>query len=153
MDLEDYRPNVGIVLRNPQGFIFMGKRLEQDLPYPWQMPQGGIDADETPEGAAFRELREETGIIRVQLINQSPDWYLYDLPPHMRPHFWQGRYIGQRQKWFLMDFIGTEGEIDLHTDHQEFSQWQWVEPHQLIQLVVPFKRVVYEQVLDTFGLI
>lgn len=143
-----YRPAVGILLLNPAGLAFAGRRRDID-PDAWQMPQGGIGRGEDPERAAFRELREETGVEQAKVLASTPGWLRYDLPPEIAPRLWRGRYRGQRQKWFAMRHEGPESEIDVGPGG-EFSAWRWVEPRTLPDIIVPFKRNLYEQVLKEF---
>jgi putative (di)nucleoside polyphosphate hydrolase len=118
----------------------------------WQMPQGGIDKGEDPRAAALRELEEETGVTPAlaAIIAESRTWLPYDLPHDVVPHFWGGKYRGQEQKWYLMRFTGTDDQINIATDHQEFSEWCWQPVDQLVEKVVPFKREVYARVLEEF---
>ena len=146
----DYRPCAGLMLRNEAGKIFVGQRLDSRVEA-WQMPQGGIDEGETPLEAAFRELREETGTNKAELIAEALDWLYYDLPEHLQKTLWNGRYKGQRQRWFLFRFTGQDADINIQTEHPEFRAWQWVEPAHLPGLIVPFKRALYEQVLGHFA--
>ncbi|RJL07573.1 RNA pyrophosphohydrolase [Paracoccus aestuarii] len=145
-----YRPCAGVVLLDARGLIWAGER--RDRPGAWQMPQGGIDAGETPRQAALRELTEETSIAadRVEILAETADWVQYDLPPDMLGRIWQGRFGGQRQKWLCLRFIGTDDEVRLDTDHPEFDRWQWMTAADLLDSIVPFKRAVYAQVLDEF---
>jgi putative (di)nucleoside polyphosphate hydrolase len=117
------------------------------------MPQGGIDAHEDPQKAALRELEEETGIRSVAIIAESPRWYTYDLPENLRPKAWGGRYLGQRQKWFAARFTGSDKEVALaRPGHQpEFDAWRWAEIGELVGLIVPFKRAVYEELVRDFA--
>lgn len=145
-----YRPCVGVVLVNTQGLIFGGERL--DTPGAWQMPQGGIDPDETAQDAALRELWEETGVTAdlVELQSETRDWVHYDLPEHLVGKLWQGRFRGQKQRWFLMRFQGADQAIQIETEHPEFGRWQWMTPDAILASIVPFKRDVYAQVLSEF---
>lgn len=154
-----YRPCVGILVFNQARRIWVGQRA--DTPGDaegrgtwWQMPQGGIDADEDPRRAALRELREETSIETVEIVAETPDWLTYDLPPHLLGKAWGGRYRGQRQKWFAARFLGEETEISLlnpESPHAEFIAWRWCTPAELPAHIVPFKREVYEEVLRAFA--
>ncbi len=147
-----YRPNVGMVLANPRGLVFAAQRLDSSADA-LQMPQGGIDAGEDPRTAALRELREETGIPEslISIEAEMPDWLTYDLPPDLVPKIWQGRFRGQKQRWFLLRYLGRDDQIDIETDHPEFSRWQWIAPDELIRRIVPFKRDVYTKVLTHFA--
>lgn len=148
---EAYRPGVGIVLLNKDGKVFVGRRLGMpDGPSAWQMPQGGVDADETPTEAALRELYEETGTDKAEIIAETRDWLSYDLPAAVAAISWGGRYRGQRQKWFLMRFMGEDIDIDLTRHEAEFDAWKWVDPAELPGLVVDFKRPVYIALLAEF---
>lgn len=154
-----YRPCVGVMVLNRAGRVWIGRRHdgpgEAEGPGSWwQMPQGGIDEGEDPAKAALRELYEETGIRSVEMIAESPRWYTYDLPPEQAPKAWGGRYRGQKQKWFALRFIGAEEEIAVTQPpgHQvEFEAWRWADMDELIGLIVPFKRGVYEQVVQDFA--
>jgi putative (di)nucleoside polyphosphate hydrolase len=147
-----YRPCAGIMLLNAAGQVFVGQRLDSQLDA-WQMPQGGIDKGEDAEAAAFRELTEETGIAPylARLVARSTGEHLYDLPDHMIGKIWKGRYRGQRQIWFLMHFLGTDADIDIATHNQEFRAWRWAAPEQLVDLIVPFKRELYANVIAEFA--
>jgi len=145
-----YRPCVGMMMLNRQGRVFVGKRLDQTLEA-WQMPQGGIDEGEPPREAAFRELAEEIGTRNARLLSEHPEWLTYDLPTHLIGYALQGRYRGQKQKWFALRFLGADSEIDLATAHREFSEWRWVDIDTLMGLIVPFKRDIYGKVVAAFA--
>ena len=147
-----YRPCVGVMLRNAEGDIFVGQRIDRDTDA-WQMPQGGVDEGESPRDAALRELTEETGIPAelVEIVAETDGWLTYDLPHDLVPHIWKGRFRGQEQKWYLMHFLGTDAQVKIETAHPEFSTWRWQSPDRLVELIVPFKREVYEQVLAAFS--
>lgn len=144
-----YRLGVGILLLNSRREVFVAKRIDTQAEA-WQMPQGGIDKGETPGEAALRELREETGTDKAKILAESADWYTYDLPEVLVPQVWGGKYRGQKQKWFAMRFTGTDADIDINTEHPEFSEWQWAPPATLPDLIVPFKRQLYTQLLVEF---
>ncbi|GKY86272.1 RNA pyrophosphohydrolase [Sinisalibacter aestuarii] len=152
-----YRPNVGIVLANPAGLIFAGQRIDAARlgtgETAWQMPQGGIDAGEDPADAALRELEEETGVTRdlVTVEAELADWLTYDLPLEVVPRIWKGRYRGQKQRWYLMRFHGADDQIVIETAHPEFRRWTWIDPTDLIEKIVPFKRDIYTHVIAAFG--
>ena len=146
-----YRPCVGVLLTDRAGRVFAGERI--DTPGAWQMPQGGIDAGETPRDAALRELHEETGV-RPDLVTveaETAGWVRYDLPPDLLGKVWKGRYRGQEQKWFLLRLLGTDADVDIATAHPEFSRWTWLAPDDLLARIVPFKRAVYAEVLAEFA--
>jgi len=147
-----YRPCVGVMLVNQDGRIFVGQRNDRDQDA-WQMPQGGIDKDEDPRDAALRELWEETGVTAdlVTVDAETQGWVAYDLPHDVVPNIWKGRYKGQEQKWFLLRFNGTDDQVNIATEHPEFTQWKWIDPADVVASIVPFKRAVYEQVLAELG--
>ncbi len=147
-----YRRNVGVMLVNAVGHVFVGQRLDSEMPA-WQMPQGGIDKGEFPKEAALRELEEETGISRdfVSVEAECNGWISYDLPHDVVPRIWKGRYKGQEQKWFLLRFHGRDSQVKINGKHPEFSHWRWLPPDQLVLNIVPFKRAVYEQVVASFA--
>ena len=155
-----YRPCVGVMLIGCDGRVFVGRR-RSDKPgdvaeaYAWQMPQGGIDAGEDPYAAALRELYEETNVRSVRLIAEAPQWYSYDLPSLVAGRAWRGRYRGQTQKWFALRFTGADSEIDIRNPgggghRPEFDDWRWEDMDRLPELIIPFKRPVYEQVVAAF---
>lgn len=146
-----YRPCVGVMLLNAAGEAFVGQRTDRDQDA-WQMPQGGVEKGEAPRQAALRELEEETGVSRdlVTVVAETKGWVPYELPHDLVPHLWKGRFRGQEQKWFLMRFSGRDNQINIVTEHQEFSQWRWVPVADLVPNIVPFKRAVYEAVLAEF---
>ncbi|MEM8979170.1 MAG: RNA pyrophosphohydrolase [Pseudomonadota bacterium] len=149
-----YRPNVGIMLRNAQGMIFTAQRIDRPAgSEAWQMPQGGIDPGEEAPAAALRELQEETGILpdRVTIVAEHADWISYDLPKELLGKLWGGKWRGQTQKWFLMDFHGQDEEIDIFSHDQEFSEWRWSPLSEVVPNIVPFKREVYQAVIDGFA--
>lgn len=144
-----YRRGVGIVLLDNAARVFVAQRI--DTPGPaWQMPQGGIDADEDPRAAALRELEEEIGTAKVSILAESRDWIRYDLPRDLAGKVWRGRYRGQEQKWYAMRFEGEDRDIDIATEHPEFSAWRWAEFEELPSLIVEFKRPLYEAVVAEF---
>ncbi len=147
-----YRPCVGVVLLNAQGLVFVGQRNDR-FGDAWQMPQGGIEKGEQPRAAALRELEEETGVTGdlVQIIGQTDDWLTYDLPPDIVPKIWKGRYRGQKQIWFAMRFQGRDDQVNIATEHPEFTHWRWLEPDQLVASIVPFKQEIYTSVLAAFA--
>lgn len=153
-----YRPCVGTMVLNREGRVFVGRRTggpeQVDQVHAWQMPQGGLDPGEDPFPAALRELCEETNIRSVELIAEMRDWVAYDLPPELVPNAWNGRYRGQKQKWYALRFTGGESEIDIACPggHEpEFVEWRWAAMRELPDLIVPFKRKVYERIVAEFG--
>lgn len=147
-----YRPCAGVILRNREGRIFVGQRLDSTLEA-WQMPQGGIDPGEDPLEAAYRELWEETGVERhlVELVAAAPEELFYDLPEDLVGKVWKGKWRGQRQRWFLFAFSGEDSDVNIATAEPEFRAWRWAEPRDLPELIVPFKRALYRQLLDVFA--
>ena len=146
-----YRSNVGIMMVNEKGYVFVGQRLDNNQDA-WQMPQGGIDPGEDPETAAYRELLEETGVKKqdVRFVASSARWQSYDLPEDLIPILWNGKFRGQKQKWFLFKFLGEDRDINIATEHPEFSKWKWISKENLLKEIVPFKKSVYENVLKEF---
>jgi putative (di)nucleoside polyphosphate hydrolase len=147
-----YRLGAGIMLLNKEGKVWVGARIDNPDDA-WQMPQGGIDEDEEPWPAALRELHEETGIAPdlVEKIAQCPEALRYDLPDEWRSRLWGGKWKGQMQHWFLARFLGADSDVNLHTHHPEFRAWKWVEPKELPDLIVPFKRDLYRRLLEDFA--
>lgn len=147
-----YRPCVGIMLANHDGLVFVGQRIDSKEGDAWQMPQGGVDEGEAVETAVRRELWEETGVEshHVQLLARSREEHFYDLPEELIGRMWGGKYRGQRQTWFLARFLGTDGDVNIATSHPEFNAWRWVPPETLPDIIVPFKRKLYRDVLAEF---
>ncbi len=147
-----YRPAAAVMLLNADNKVFVAQRLDSSLDA-WQMPQGGLDPGEDARTGALRELEEETGIgpALVEIVAQSSRELLYDLPPELQGKLWKGKYAGQRQSWFLMRFLGTDLDVNLDTEHPEFRAFQWVDPWHLPDLIVAFKKRLYEEVLEEFA--
>ncbi len=160
-DFSQYRPCVGIMLLNKEGLVFVGRRRPKrpsdtaEGGHLWQMPQGGIDPGEDPYAAALRELEEETNVTSVERLAEAPDWYTYDLPGDASKKSWRGRYQGQRQKWFALRFVGPDSEINVLAPaggvKPEFDTWRWARMETLPDLIIPFKRQVYERVIVAFA--
>jgi putative (di)nucleoside polyphosphate hydrolase len=149
-EMLEYRRSVGVMLLNRQSEVFVGRRIDMPSEQAWQMPQGGIDPGESPRQAALRELNEEIGTDKAEILAESRTWLRYELPPEIGGAMWGGRYCGQEQKWFAMRFTGSDSDIDLATEHPEFDRWRWVAPQRLPGLIVPFKRQLYLDILDEF---
>ena len=147
--VSNYRPGVGIVLVNQHGKVFAGHRRDGRQP-PWQLPQGGLDQGEGPEEAVFRELAEELGTRKGLIVHTLSEWLSYDYPSELASKRAR-KFRGQQHKWFLVRFTGHDHDIDLCTDHPEFSQWRWMHLHEVVEEVAPFKRDVYRQVMTHFG--
>jgi putative (di)nucleoside polyphosphate hydrolase len=147
-----YRPAAGVMLLNEHNKVFVAQRIDTTLEA-WQMPQGGLDEGEDAQAGALRELEEETGIPPrlVRLIARSEGELLYDLPEDLIGKLWKGRYRGQRQSWFLARFLGRDGDVNLDTPHPEFRAWKWADPRDLPEMIVPFKKTLYENVLRVFA--
>ena len=150
-----YRRGVGAVLFNADGLVWIGRRVSkpgQDIQNYWQMPQGGIDDEEDPAVAVLRELREETGTEQAEIIGETANWLTYDLPAHIQGKVWKGRFRGQAQKWFALQFSGIDTDFDLSGhENPEFDAWRWAELESLPELIVPFKKKIYESVVDAFA--
>ena len=160
MSQPHYRRCVGVMLINREGLVFVGRRRNKKLVehvapgHEWQMPQGGIDPGEDPYAACLRELHEETNVRSVSLLAEARDWYAYDLPGDVARKAWRGRYNGQIQKWYALRFEGDESEIDVASPagHKpEFDAWRWERMERLPDLIIPFKRPVYEKVVADFA--
>lgn len=147
-----YRPCVGLMVLNAAGEVFVGQRLDRSYDA-WQMPQGGVEKDEDPRDAALRELEEETGITRdlVQVEAETVDWLPYELPHDLVPKLWKGRFRGQKQKWYLLRFTGTDAQVNIVTAEPEFSAWRWLAADAMLDGIVPFKRDVYARVVAEFA--
>ena len=144
-----YRPGIGLVLLNAQGLAFVAQRV--DTPGDaWQFPQGGIDEGEDPRATALREMEEEIGTNKAEIIAESAGWISYDLPPEIADKSWKGRFRGQTQKWFCARFTGVDADIDLDTKHPEFCRWRWMALEEVPPLIVPFKRALYDKVVAEF---
>ncbi len=150
-DLSAYRPNVGVVLFNAQGQVWLGRRANTPDPWNWQFPQGGVDDGEDLEAAAKRELAEETGVVSATLLGRTDGWVVYDFPPEVLNKQIARGWKGQKQVWFAFRFDGDESEINLssHADI-EFDAWRWGALDEAVELIIPFKRDVYGQVADAF---
>jgi putative (di)nucleoside polyphosphate hydrolase len=147
-----YRSGIGIMLLNKDKKIFVGKRIDNHSDA-WQMPQGGVDAGENEDLAMFRELKEETGIDkeRVGTIVKSSGYYYYNLPYKLQKKFWGGKFLGQRQRWYLANFIGSDDDINIKTFDPEFSDWKWIDRKNLSDLIVDFKREMYDEIISEFS--
>ena len=145
-----YRAGVGIMLLNPKSDVFVGQRIDNPADA-WQMPQGGIDEGEAPLSAAWREMKEEIGTDMAELVAESKGWLNYDLPPELADRIWKGRFRGQRQKWFAFRFQGGDRDIRIATEHPEFRAWKWAPMRDLPNLIVPFKRKLYGELMTEFA--
>jgi putative (di)nucleoside polyphosphate hydrolase len=143
-----YRPGVGLAIINSNNLLFIGERI--DSPGSWQMPQGGIDENEQPEEAVLREMKEEIGTDQATILAWSKEWLHYELPNALIPKLWNGKYRGQKQLWFLLRFIGNDSDINIHTEHPEFSSWKWSDFDSVTDKIVPFKRKIYSKILAEF---
>lgn len=144
-----YRIGVGMMVLNAQNQVFVAKRIDP-ISEAWQMPQGGMDAGESPMIASLRELKEEIGTDKFEVIRESADWYTYDLPDELVGKIWDGQYRGQKQKWFALRFTGEDADINIATEHPEFCEWKWIEMRALPDIIVPFKRELYRALIEEF---
>ena len=144
-----YRSGVGIVAINSEKKIFVGKRIDNHSDA-WQMPQGGIDTKEAEEKAMFRELEEETGICDIKILSTSSKYFYYNLPYRLQKKFWGGKYLGQKQRWYLVEYLGEDKNINVATEEAEFSDWKWVDHKGLLKVIVPFKKDLYQDVINEF---
>ena len=140
-----------MMIVNQYNKVFVGRRIDTKIEA-WQMPQGGIDVGETPSSAALREMSEEIGSDKGYIIAESKYWYSYDLPKFLIPKLWNGSFRGQKQKWFLIKFTGTDEDININTSNAEFNKWQWVDFRELLNIIIPFKRRLYQSVIEEFEL-
>ncbi len=138
------RRGVGIIVLNKNNQVFVAKRKDNPIDR-WQMPQGGIDTNETPFIAMKRELAEETSITKIKVLKEVENWLEYELPPYLLGKIWKGKYRGQKQKWFIVKFIGSDNEINLNTKHPEFIEWKWIDYNLLTDVIVEFKKDVYKK--------
>ncbi len=147
---KEYRRCVGMMILNEKNEILVGRRIDHPSGY-WQMPQGGIDQEEVPEDAVWREMMEEIGTNEVKLIHTSLRWFTYDIPKDtLKTLPWGNKYVGQTQRWFVFRFIGEDNKINIETDNPEFSEWKWARYNTIVDNIVPFKRKLYEKVLKEF---
>jgi putative (di)nucleoside polyphosphate hydrolase len=147
--LKPYRNCVGLLVINKNGDVFIGKRIDSNL-NAWQMPQGGIEADEDPKTAGIREMEEEIGTKNAELIGEMSEWLNYDIPENLSHRLWNGKYRGQTQKWLAFKFLGDDSEINIKTKVPEFKEWKWENHKNLPSLAVPFKRDIYKKVIKEF---
>ena len=138
------RQGVGVIVLNQNNEVFVAKRKDNPIDK-WQMPQGGININETPFNAMKRELEEETSITTIKVLKEIDNWLEYELPTNLLGKIWKGKYRGQKQKWFIVKFIGNDGEINLNTKHPEFIEWKWIDYKSLTDVIVDFKKDVYKK--------
>ena len=146
------RLGVGVVLLNSNNKVFVGKRIDNPVNF-WQMPQGGVDDNENLLYAANRELKEETGVESVKFIKEIDNWLTYELPKNLLGKIWKGKYRGQKQKWFIMRFVGDEEEINIKTKNAEFLEWKWIDANQLLNVVIDFKLDVYKSIVKELNIL
>ena len=147
---KEYRPCVGMMILNNKNEILVGRRIDHPSGY-WQMPQGGIDSNEIPEKAVWREMMEEIGTNNAKLLLSSSKWFEYEIPEEtLKTLPWGNKYIGQKQKWFVFLFTGKDHEINIETDNPEFSEWKWLNYQSIEDNVVPFKKKLYVKVINEF---
>lgn len=144
-----YRPCVGLMILNRENKVFVAKRIDMRTEA-WQMPQGGIDEGEDAQAAALREMKEEIGTDNAEIIAESRMWMKYDLPQHLVPQLWDGKYRGQKQKWYALRYLGEDSDINIQTDIPEFSEWKWVDMETLPDIIVPFKQELYAMIVEQF---
>jgi len=144
-----YRSCVGLMVFNKIGQVFCGQRLGNKAEA-WQLPQGGIDEEETPIEAGFRELKEETSIVNVEFVSEYPEWLNYDIPLPLANDLWEGKFRGQTQRWLLFSFTGIDNEININTSHPEFKNWEWINPTQLPLKAISFKQEIYSKINKVF---
>ena len=150
IEINSYRIGVGIILLNEEKKVFVGKRIDIKSEF-WQMPQGGINKNEKMEDAAYRELYEETGIKKAKIILRSKKWFQYNIPLALKKKLWKGKYLGQKQKWYVMKFKGNERkDINLNISKEEFCDWKWINLNELESLIVSFKKEMYKKILKEF---
>ncbi len=145
-----YRNSIGIMVINKNKNIFVGKRIDNNS-NAWQMPQGGLDAGEDEDTAMFRELKEETGISDIEIISKSKQYFYYNLPYRLQKKFWGGKYLGQKQKWYLVRYLGDDSSININTELPEFSEWKWIPKEELVKVIVSFKRKLYVDIIKEFA--
>ncbi len=146
------RLGVGVVLLNYDNKVFVGKRIDNPVNF-WQMPQGGVNDNENLLYAANRELKEETGVESVKFIKEIDNWLTYELPKNLLGKIWEGKYRGQKQKWFIMRFVGNEEEINIKTKNAEFLEWKWIDANQLLNVVIDFKLDVYKSIVKELNIL
>ena len=144
-----YRSCVGLMVFNNEGKVFCGQRLDNKAEA-WQLPQGGIDNEELPIEAGFRELEEETSIVNAEFVSEYPEWIYYDIPLPLADNLWESKYRGQKQRWLLFHFLGDDKEININTKHPEFKNWVWLDPETLPEKAIFFKKDVYKKINKIF---